>query len=941
MITPITQNFVEQFFSSPNLFKWEIYTSGRLNKLSFCISRLEGEQPVPTIIPFMENDKTLTWFAIAFDEKSLTQLREQVRSFIGPSYSSFNDYHIDGTPHVMDQIVNTFSNGYYFTFRGNDSIIRDKASLMFQLLDKKTGKSSGRPNEPYPMLRNFELALQANEKDEAERQIQLLERYRLLDPRNILFMRIEFLAHFEFWKEIIEHPQHEDLIKASRPSRITQSLIRAVFHVYLYQHINDVEILKTTFREEVWPQYQSLYRARGSLIHPETLISFMLRAVDTDTPQIEMQRDILAVGKGTEIESILLELVHSDEFNDKKEPVDTGIPSLVEAKSLADRGRFEQAIAIALNLPSSKEQIQIMLLCAFELQDFMIDKQVASAVTHLDEAEWHSILTSRQIRVYYEYLIPYLQIDNTLNLSTRLPINWNEWLERYKDLGRFTAVELAKRGFGDWGREDFLQNEVEIDRFLENLRRDTEAEREALPYIIRYFENDPAWPRPKLKEVYLEIHRRLLMDMQGDSYEMRLATSWSETLVRLGLSSIQYRQLFEQLSYGWKNYSSINFFEMLYSFLQTVGEQPCPDQLSCWRFIHSIRDRLKEQVEILDGKWTELEKRLMPKEWETWYSALFEATEGYHFLMDWLDYLGINYNNWTPTSILRIQDWMTEWGVEEPENAKKNIISRSLLPFINYVSKDPNFPVNEDAEFYETLTDIVRLYAGKNKETLQSLFTLQNGLLLKKPEVAEIQWKSTHDWLTIQPTAQLLKVVFELMELFYDYGVPGMEIKLLWDEWIGRLYDKFDEETGRLLPFLLELGKAVEGNYLILQELQEILNQDQSGEQDPLKQLPPMTITIFSCREKAAQRAANRIMLRNPYLQVRVCTQDRATDQTKSYARQSDISIIVTDCISHALTLGIKGFLPRDPIYPRSSGEAGIVESLMEYSNHYIKEISN
>ncbi|MFF1538403.1 hypothetical protein, partial [[Kitasatospora] papulosa] len=461
----------------------------------------------------------------------------------------------------MDSIVNTFTKGYYFTFRGDDSVIRDKLSLMFQLLDKRTGGAPRKLTDPFPILRKFNFALQANDKEEAEKQIQLLERYRLLDPRNILFIRIELLAHFERWNEIINHRQIDDLIMASRPSGITESLIRSVFQVYLSRHINDVESLKTVFREEVWPQYQSLYHVRGSLAHPETLISFMLRAVDPETPQYELQHDLLVAGKGTKVESLLLALAQSGEVIKKTE---IGSPSLEVAKSIADRGQFEEALAIALNLNSSVEQIQLLLLCAFEIQDFKVDKQVVDKVSHLKEEDWQSILTSRQLRVCYEYLSPYLQFSFDLDIPARLPVNWNEWLERYNEFGRSAALELAKRGFGEWGRTNFLHSEEERETFLKHLRRDTEAEKEALPYLIRYLEKDPKWPRSELKEVYLEIHRHLLTGMQGDSSEMKLAATWSEALVQIGLSSLQYNQLFEQLSSAWKRNASTKFLDMLY-----------------------------------------------------------------------------------------------------------------------------------------------------------------------------------------------------------------------------------------------------------------------------------------------------------------------------------------------------------------------------------------
>ncbi|MNC48711.1 hypothetical protein D3C75_978440 [compost metagenome] len=71
---------------------------------------------------------------------------------------------------------------------------------------------------------------------------------------------------------------------------------------------------------------------------------------------------------------------------------------------------------------------------------------------------------------------------------------------------------------------------------------------------------------------------------------------------------------------------------------------------------------------------------------------------------------------------------------------------------------------------------------------------------------------------------------------------------------------------------------------------------------------------------------------RNSSLQVRICTDDCLTDRAKEYARNSDISVVVTTCISHALTLGIKEYLQHDPVYPRSSGESSIIDAIEQYA---------
>lgn len=935
MFTPETREFLERFFSSPNLITWEMVESGALGKLSPFISRLEGDSPLPTVLPFMECNKSLTWFALASNETLFIQLREQVRSFIGSTYSDFSYHRASGVPHPMDSIANVFTNGHFFTFRGNDAQIGENLNLLFQLLQKRPDRRSQIPRDPYPLLRNFELALQAMDYEIAEAQINSLERYHLIDPRNALFMRIDLLTRFKRWEEILAHPQMDDLLKASRPARITEGIIRAVYAVHLKHLENDPEAMKENFSQVVWPQYQSLYRVRGSLSHPESLISFMLRAIDPASTLPDLRDELLLAGVGSNAEQLLKDLVKSTDMESKSAARSTNL-SIARAKSLADQGRFEEAFTVASKLPVSKEQIQLMLVCAFEIQELTIDKQVAEAVSHLDEAERKSILTSRQLRACYEYLKTRLLMEPGTNQYIGIPGNWNEWFDCINDLDPYVAINLAKRGADEWARDGFLTNQDEIERILVHLRNHVTGGGEpldsSLPYLLRYFINDPKWPRIELKPVYTELHHYFLSRMRGIREEMKIAADWANLLLDMGLTVSEYKQLFKDLTLGWGKFASPDFLQALYPFLTKTSIRPRPDMLSCLRFIHQVRHRLMGSAIVTEQTWLDIENRLIPQQWETWYRVLYEADEDYYFLADWLERIEKSYDTWTPSSIHQINEWITQWILDEPENGKKGILGRSLTPFTHYVTQDPDFPENDETEFYENLADAIRLFAGKNEDTVQILIKLLEGLLQKKPEATDTQWRNTRNWMTFQPIPNLLKVVFEFMELFHDFGVLGMEIKPFWDKWLGHLFDKLDENTVWLIPYLTKFGEEVMGDYLILQELRQRMENVEEGEDDPLKQLPSMTITIFSCREKAARRAAERIMQRNERIKARVCTHDRATDQTTAYARQSDLSIVVTACISHALTYGIRDELRADPIYPRSSGEAGIIERFEAYA---------
>lgn len=71
-----------------------------------------------------------------------------------------------------------------------------------------------------------------------------------------------------------------------------------------------------------------------------------------------------------------------------------------------------------------------------------------------------------------------------------------------------------------------------------------------------------------------------------------------------------------------------------------------------------------------------------------------------------------------------------------------------------------------------------------------------------------------------------------------------------------------------LRDYLILLGEEVSGNYDVLELLRKQVQDIVQDNSDPLQKLQNMKITIFSCREKAANRAVDQIMKRNSLLQL-------------------------------------------------------------------------
>lgn len=189
-------------------------------------------------------------------------------------------------------------------------------------------------------------------------------------------------------------------------------------------------------------------------------------------------------------------------------------------------------------------------------------------------------------------------------------------------------------------------------------------------YLLRFFSEDTQWPREELKDTYGELHRIFLSHMQGTSEEMKISSVWLRTLLNLGLPKDQYRSLFEDLTVTWRKYASREYFSTLVPVLSQSADIPCPDLLSRCRLVHQVQDLASKNKNFGIEEWVEVEDKLIPKDWDTYFGLLHSAQNDYQFLADWYEQIQNKDIDWTPTSALRVNDYFIDWIVEEPESIK-------------------------------------------------------------------------------------------------------------------------------------------------------------------------------------------------------------------------------------------------------------------------------
>jgi hypothetical protein len=109
------------------------------------------------------------------------------------------------------------------------------------------------------LLDRFEYALDAGNSHAAEEVLDELRQRHHLDALNLKFMRVELLARFGKWEELRSSSFFLSLTMTRRPGRITSALVEALYRTTLVSREDELKLLVTVFRTELFPQSGALF----------------------------------------------------------------------------------------------------------------------------------------------------------------------------------------------------------------------------------------------------------------------------------------------------------------------------------------------------------------------------------------------------------------------------------------------------------------------------------------------------------------------------------------------------------------------------------------------------------------------------------------------------------------------------------------------------------
>jgi hypothetical protein len=320
--------------------------------------------------------------------------------------------------------------------------------------------------------------------------------------------------------------------------------------------------------------------------------------------------------------------------------------------------------------------------------------------------------------------------------------------------------------------------------------------------------------------------------------------------------------------------------------------------------------------------------------WSAWFDLAIKQPDDPR-LVPALHQLGLVTDErfWSLGAIAELNDLILNF-MDAAKRLNLPYTQRAIRALVDLILKDPAFPRSDDAhvDLYETLYVALLERSERNVTDGLSVLRLVEAILQNAPSRADKLWVNLRQWYE-QPRPALEVCVLETFDLLAEYGLMGSLLADWYRDWVTTLLDLPMPRERVAIESWLAFGKWIQPGQDLLSRLSKALLEATSTEEsNPVAALPTgYRIRIFTFRTHSAERVREALLARNGALDVQICGEKDLSPQARAMAEHADLAVLVTTCISHALTYGIGPYLKRPPLYPQSSGSTSIMRSIEEH----------
>jgi hypothetical protein len=603
-------SFETGFFGPGNRLRWEAIQARSLpvdvqQRLGPFLEGLE-RNPEILVLPRVLEDGRVQWYVMCRSSRVARIARDEVRGFLGPTYSDF-----EGRPSVLDPsdpveaTVLTHYGRNAFMVEVPDRRLfdaaRDRLQLYIQVRAERPSRYGQRVRAVGRILRDFEYALLSNQESVASDCIEELRLSGHLSATNLLFLDIRRLGVSRHWEAILARPELEALLAMVRPRRVTEALVRAVYSTYLKEFEEGDRAAEAVgrFRAKVSNRFRDLYRTRANLTGFEVDASFLMAAATSFPARPDVAEAILENYVPDSVEFNYLRRLA--EQIPSASPV-KGTAPLDDARNALAEADVDRAYELAMALPHSFNRTALLLRCARDMGTLAAAQTALESIDDLSSQD-RTQLETRIFLVRIRDSLEDLRAPNVVAaqpaIDQRIPANWGEWLKRLSGQEPWrAALSVAETGAREWSIEEFLREPDSVDQTADLLLSDRPewgqiALRDALPYFVEFFVS--AGPNPRLKLVYENLFLTVALDTHISLPQVAALVRIAEARLQLGVSAVEYVEILRQLASAILAVESPSATDVTLDALEVVVNAAAPDP--------NERQRFALQVAVVFQRW--------------------------------------------------------------------------------------------------------------------------------------------------------------------------------------------------------------------------------------------------------------------------------------------------------------------------------------------------
>jgi hypothetical protein len=372
---------------------------------------------------------TTRFSVLAHDVEGERQAREIIQAFVGPGVATLNNPEAPASESEERRLA---ASGVH-RILGLDVRRGQNEALLYALESLTATRSSidrvteERPTDPVSLLRDFRLALAQGDGRVAEDRLDALRGTGNESQENLRFLRVELLARFKRWPELVSLPYFTELEKVRRPRRVSELMLVALWHIDV---LGSGRPPAEAFRASDLPgRHRALL---GSVDVPRQSEALALCYLSALADGDEARLDRLLSSSGAD-----RKLLESLTWGPEPSPQSLEDP-VQEARRLLDRHQFTAVVDLFLERRES-ELADLAVESVLELNDPPVASEVLAVVRSLlDESFRPSRRLSRDLA----------ELEAKVS---GVCSSWTEWIERVAgDVRWGEASAIARQNAADW-----------------------------------------------------------------------------------------------------------------------------------------------------------------------------------------------------------------------------------------------------------------------------------------------------------------------------------------------------------------------------------------------------------------------------------------------------------------------------------------------------------